>query len=64
MNQPLKDLFMAFEENNETVEELFSLSEYLEPNTAEIMEIKSLEYIEPDYCEYLGYRVFDCPALL
>ena len=55
---------MAFEENNETVEELFSLSEYLEPNTAEIMEIKSLEYIEPDYCEYLGYRVFDCPALL
>jgi hypothetical protein len=45
---------MAFEENNETVEEIFSLSEYLEPDTAEIMEIKSLEYIEPDYCEYLG----------
>jgi hypothetical protein len=45
---------MAPEENNETVDERFSLSEYLEPDTPEILEIKSLEYIEPEYCEYLG----------
>jgi len=45
---------MASEENNETVDERFSLSEYLEPDTPEILEIKSLEYIEPEYCEYLG----------
>jgi hypothetical protein len=54
MNQQLRDLFMAFEENNEIVEEWLKLSEYLEPDTPEILEIKSLEYIEPEYCEYLG----------
>ncbi len=45
---------MASEENNETIDERFSLSEYLEPDTPEILEIKKLEYIEPEYCEYLG----------
>ena len=45
---------MPSEENNGTITEKFSLSEYLEPDTSEILEIKSLEYIEPEYCEYLG----------
>ena len=45
---------MVFEENNETVDEELSLSEYLIPDTPEILEIKSLEYREPEYSEYLG----------
>ncbi|MHB8103295.1 MAG: hypothetical protein ACYDEF_14275 [Methanosarcina sp.] len=45
---------MASEENNEIVKEELSLSEYLEPDTPEILEIKSLEYREPEYGEYLG----------
>ena len=45
---------MASEENNETFKEELSLSEYLETDTPEILEIKSLEYREPEYGEYLG----------
>ena len=45
---------MASEENNEINEEEFSLSEYLEPDTPEILEIKSLYNMEYEYGEYLG----------
>jgi len=45
---------MASKENNETVIERFSLSELLVSNTPKTLEIKSLEYIELEYCEYLG----------
>ena len=45
---------MPYTEDNETNAEIFSLSEFLEPDTPGILEIKSLEYIEPEYCEYLG----------
>lgn len=45
---------MASEENNETFKEELSLSEYLETDNPEILEIKSLEYREPEYDEYLG----------
>jgi len=45
---------MVSEENSEIVEEELSLSEYLEPDTPEILEIKSLFNIEHEYSEYLG----------
>ncbi|MFY1112961.1 MAG: hypothetical protein AB3K77_14975 [Methanosarcinaceae archaeon] len=45
---------MASEENNEIVEEELSLSEYLKPDTPEILEIKSLYNMEYEYSEYLG----------
>ncbi|MDD3246431.1 MAG: hypothetical protein PHF18_06210 [Methanosarcina sp.] len=45
---------MVSEENNETVEERISLSEYLIPDTPEILEIESLECREPEYIMYLG----------
>ena len=45
---------MASEENNMTVEEGISLSEYLIPDYPEILEIESLEFKEPEYMMYLG----------
>ncbi len=45
---------MASEKNNEIVEEELSLSEYLEPDTPEVLEIKSLENIEHEYSEWLS----------
>ena len=41
-------------EDNEIGEEEISLSEYLEPDTPEILEIESLEFKEPEYIMYLG----------
>ena len=45
---------MTSKEKNEIVEEKLSLSEYLEPDTPEILEIKSLYNMEYEYSEYLG----------
>ncbi len=45
---------MASDENNEIIEEEISLSEYLEPDTPEVLEIKSLSGIEYEYSEWLG----------
>jgi hypothetical protein len=44
---------MSSEENNVTVTEKLSLSEFLEPDTPEILEIKSLLGEECKYIEYL-----------
>ena len=45
---------MASEENNEIVEEELSLSEYLEPDTPEILEIKSLYHSEQEYSVWMA----------
>ena len=50
----MEDTFMTSKEKNEIVEEKLSLSEYLEPDTPEILEIKSLYNMEYEYSEYLG----------
>jgi len=45
---------MTSKENDETVEEELSLSEYLIPDYPDILEIESLEFKEPEYMMYLG----------
>jgi hypothetical protein len=46
--------FMGSDKNNEIVEDEFSLSEYLMPDTPEVKEIKSLYEKEYEYSEYLS----------
>lgn len=45
---------MSPDENNEIVEEEFSLSDYLEPDTPEVKEMKSIYENEYEYREYLS----------